>query len=299
MNGSCTACTGPAPADCTAATCADGYVFFREGGFCHRRVLVIALPAALAGLLAAAVLCLYVRVRVLRYQAWLRAGKTADPDFKGLKKAKDQQEEEEQEEPSVSFQDETDIEMIAELNDGLRCVMRLQFACVHRKADRSIDTVVFSLQHSLEFYRDKLRTAATINNNNKKKKTLLIKNITLSVFSRAFCLLNAARTKAELHSSYEARATSGDSSRRRPRPKRRYANRIARVIKNLKESLLLLLLRRCGKSVLPSMLACLPAYLPAYLQLTFEFSLCLSRACLGKMFVNIYKYIGYKSRPFF
>ena len=38
------------------------------------------------------------------------------------------------------------------------------------------------------------------------------------------------------------------------------------------------------------MLACLPAYLPAYLQLTFEFSLCLSRACLGKMFVNIYIY---------
>jgi hypothetical protein len=179
VNGSCTACTGPAPADCTAATCADGYVFFREGGFCHRRVLVIALPAALAGLLAAAVLCMYVRVRVLRYQAWLRAGKTADPDFKGLKKAKDQQEEEEEEEPSVSFQDETDIEMIAELNDGLRCVMRLQFACVHRKADRSIDTVVFSLQHSLEFYRDKLRTAATINNNNNNKKTLL--NIALSL----------------------------------------------------------------------------------------------------------------------
>jgi hypothetical protein len=234
-------------------------------------------------------------VRVLRYQAWLRAGKTADPDFKGLKKAKDQQEEEEEEEPSVSFQDETDIEMIAELNDGLRCVMRLQFACVHRKADRSIDTVVFSLQHSLEFYRDKLRTAATINNNNKKKKTLL-KHRSLSVFSRAFCLLNAARTKAELHSSYEARATSGDSSRRRPRPKRRYTNRIARVIKNLKESLLLLLWR-CGKSVLPSMLACLPAYLPAYLQLTFEFSLCLSRACLSKMFVKIY--ILAKSRPFF
>jgi hypothetical protein len=39
--------------------------------------------------------------------------------------------------------------------------------------------------------------------------------------------------------------------------------------------------------VLPSMLACLSTYLPAYLQLTFEFSLCLSRACLGKMFVNI------------